>query len=446
MKSKKRFSLLFLKDVLRFIPVSVMIIFTVIYTGCNKEEDNNVVNPSQSSPAITGKVIDYWGKGIGNLKVETTSGTTKTSADGSFILQNVIAPYNISVYSDFYGHVETFNSLTTTKPNLAIDISNVTKTNSTDIMVSMPQYNSNQRAFAVFYNDSGNYKSQYDFWGSNYGKLTHTWNGNSVIQGKMTLWIYTTDNQGGISSFDKYGEKPLTITNGLNSRVVFNDIDLNTNPADSTITGTVNAGSNLNIQFASLGMSRYSFGNIFNYGYTNWNVTNTNTGFSVFAPVLSGNVYKYYLSVNVNGNNNNGMGTKVEEIIPNTNNVITFNIFPSLISPADNEENVNYETPFTFSKDYPNGIYRLSFSYTKPNGFTVNREIYTNLETYKLNVLSDTAFKMSDNMLCNWYVAKITGYQSIDEFVNIPPAINPKFKEILYSASRNFKTKFAKTK
>ena len=444
-KIKKRFSVILFPNALRVLSALIMVFTIVISSGCNKDDSNNVVNPSEPLPVITGKVVDYWGNGAGNLKVETSSGTTRTSADGSFIIQNLATPYDISVYSDFYGHVETFKNLSTTKPNLSVSISNLTMANKSDIMVIMPQHNSNQRALAIFYNDSGYYKSQYDFWGYNYGILTHQWNGNSVVQGKMTLWIYTTDNQGNITSFDKYGEKPLTLTSGLNSRVVFNDIDLNTNPADSILTGTVNAGANLNIQFASLGMNRYPFGNAFTYGSINWPVTTSGTGFSVLAPILNGNVYRYFINITLTGNNS-GAGTKVAEIIPNKNNVISFNIFPTLISPEDNDMNVNFDTPFTFSKDYPNGIYKISLSYTKSNGLTVNRTIYTNLETYKLSNLSDTGLAMNDNMMCHWYVAKITGYNNTDDFVNIPPAKNPKYKEVLYSESRFFKTKFTKTK
>jgi len=443
MKNEKKYSVLLKISALRFIPVYLLISCISIFTGCSKDGDNTVVNPSQSLPTITGKVVDYNGTGLGNIKVETVSGTVRTSADGSFIIQNVLTPYEINLYSNDYRRAATFKNLTTTNPVFTIDEQNTNSDNRTEITVTIPQYNSNQRAIASFYNDSGFYKSDQNFMGYNYGKLTHYWVGNNVVSGKITVWVYTTDNQGRITSFDKYGEKPLTITNGINTRIVFNDIDLNTNPADSVISGSVITTNSSSIQFANIGMNKIHFGNLNSYGAMSWNVTNTNLNFSSFVPVLSDNVYKYYIYLRMFNNELRSGGEKVAEITPGGSNVITFNTIPTLLTPADNDQNVNYTTKFSFTNDSPKGIYKLGFYYYRDNSYIVARYIYLNTDNSNLSILSDTTFSLTDNITGDWYVTKYTGFNNVDDFVSIPLYNNPKYKEVLNSESRNFKIKLS---
>ena len=95
--------------------------------------------------------------------METNQGTVRTSADGSFTINNVVIPYEINLYANSYTKVETYKNLTTTKPVFTIDDQNTNMSKFTDITVIIPQYNNNQRALATFYNDSGFYKSDVNF-------------------------------------------------------------------------------------------------------------------------------------------------------------------------------------------------------------------------------------------------------------------------------------------
>ena len=439
----KKSVLLFLnlESILRQLLFSGWIIITIFIISCHKDADNSIVNPSMTIETITGKVVDYNGKGLGNIKVENNQGTVRTGADGSFTINNVVIPYEINLYANSYTKVETYKNLTTTKPVFTIDDQNTNMSKFTDITVIIPQYNNNQRALATFYNDSGFYKSDVNFYSNNYVELTHYWNGNNVISGKVTIWVYTSDNQGNITSYDKYGEKPLTITNGISARIVFNDIDLNTNPSDSVISGSVNIPNADYIQYSIIGMNRVPFGNLYSYGDIDWKVTTNNLYFSSFVPVLSGNVYKYYIYLNVIKNEQRGGGTIVAEITPGGSNVITFNTSPALLTPSDNDQNVNYDTEFSFTNDYPQGVYKLVFFYYGYNSNNIVRSIYLNTNNSKLPVLSDTSYNLADNTTGEWYVIKYIGFKNVDEFVNMPLFINPKHKEVVYSEGRNFKTK-----
>ena len=140
-------------------------------------------------------------------------------------------------------------------------------------------------------------------------------------------------------------------------------------------------------------------------------------------------------------NEQRGGGTIVAEITPGGSNVITFNTSPALLTPADNDQNVNYETEFSFTNDYPQGVYKLVLYYYGYNSNNIVRSIYLNTNNSKLPVLSDTSYNLADNTTGEWYVIKYIGFKNVDEFVNMPLLINPKHKEVLYSEGRNFKTK-----
>jgi hypothetical protein len=154
-------------------------------------------------------------------------------------------------------------------------------------------------------------------------------------------------------------------------------------------------------------------------------------------PLLSGNVYKYYACTRIHNQGNNKNGIRISEISPHNPNNIQFSIFPSLISPADNEPNVNYETTFSFSKDYPQGIYKVNLRYLN-GGFYNQRYFYINSETFRLSALSDTSSNIPDNTECIWSVTKISGFTSTDDYTSKPIAISQKYNELLTSEERKF--------
>jgi hypothetical protein len=200
------------------------------------------------------------------------------------------------------------------------------------------------------------------------------------------------------------------------------------------------------IEDISIGLNRFSFANIFYYGYQFFNnAVINNMNFYSPIPLLNGNVYKYYACTRIHNQGNFKNGIKISEISPHNANNIQFSIFPSLISPADNEPNVNYGTTFSFSKDYPQGIYKANLSYLK-NGFYFQRYIYLNSETFKLSALSDTSYNIPDSSQGIWSVTKITGYTSTDDYLSKPIGINPKYKELLTSEERTFTTKITNKK
>ena len=199
----------------------------------------------------------------------------------------------------------------------------------------------------------------------------------------------------------------MTINNGEASRIVFNNIDLSTRPYDSIISGIATLPTGFTIEDISIGMNRFSFANIFNFGYQFFNnVVINNMNFSSPIPLLNGNVYKYYTCTRIHNQSNFKNGIRISEISPHNPNNIQFSIFPSLISPADNESNVNYETTFSFSKDYPQGIYKVNLRYLN-GGFYNQRYFYINSETFRLSALSDTSSNIPDNTECIWSISKI---------------------------------------
>lgn len=424
------------KSVFRGVIVSFITYYVLFTAGCAKDE--NIVNPSQSAITVIGKVTDYLGNGLGNIKVESKAGTTRTSSDGSFVFTNMTAPYDITFYP-FMQQVVSFKNITTTKPILPFSNSNSIVASGAFVTVIIPQMNNNQKALARFYDSTGIYISEVTI-NTSFGRMGIEWYGSQNISGKMVLWIYTPSNSGGILTYDKYGEKPITVLNGETGRIVFNDFDLNTNPGDTIISGNIILPSGFQIESKSIGMQRFSFGNYYVYGHLN-NIVNINgTNYSLFVPALNGDIYKYFAVIGIINTSNYKYGTKVSEIYLNNVNIIGFNTFPTILTPDDNEQNVDYKTQFSFTKDTPQGIYYVTIYYYANNNNAV-MYLYMDNETFNLPILSDTTLNINNNTQCQWSVTKLTGFSSIDDFISIPPVKNPKYREILRTEDRTFNFK-----
>ena len=424
------------KSIIRVAIVLFVTYFVLFITGCAKDE--NIVNPSQSAITVTGKVTDFQGNGLGNIKVESKAGTIRTSSDGSFIFSNIFTPYDISVYT--YGmNVVTFKNITTSKPQIPVNYYIPVVAFETNVKVIIPQMNNNQTALAKFYDTLGYYNNYVNISNSTYGQMNIEWHGSQSLSGMMVLWVYTTDNSGNILSYDKYGEKSISVSNGLPGRIVFNENDLNTNPADTSISGYVLLPSGFQITNKYIGMNRYPFANLFEFGELNNVVNISGTNYTVFIPALNGGIYRYYILIGIQNQTSYNSGMKLAEINLNNVNIVGFNTFPSLLSPEDNAQNVNYDTKFTFSKDTPLGIYEIRIDYVTSNSYTANRYIYTGTESNNINLLSDTSFNFMRNSPCFWNVTKYTGFNDIDDFISLPPAKNQKYREYLSSTTRTFK-------
>lgn len=417
------------------------IIFTnlVLFFGCLKNDDNPV-DPTKKIISVTGKITDYSGTGIPNMKIETSSSMYLSSSDGSFTIPGIYSPYDITVYTDIM-KVETFKDLTSTTPVLPVDISFYNPSYYAEITVTIPQYSNNQNAIAIFYDDSGKNSKEQMFYGNISSVINYSWNGSATTTGKIAVFVYTKDNQNKIISYDKYGEKPIAITSGNSSSIVFNEIDLNTNPIDSTISGTVVLPLGFKIEGVEIGMNRFNFANSFYNGHKFNNILINNSSYSVLIPILNGNIYKYFAEITIRNPGNYSGGSKVAEIYPNNSNIFVLNIIPTLLSPVNNAQSVNYNTQFSFSKDTPQGIYKIGFSYINNYNSSINRYIYLNSETINLSPLSIDSYNIADEYESKWWVTKIAGYNSTDEFVSIPPNLNPLYKEILQSEVRTFQTK-----
>ena len=400
---------------------------------------NNVVAPSTNFTNVQGKVTDYYGNGLANIKLELNSNRQEmeatTNPDGSFLLTNVMTPYTITVLTDSDNSV-TFNELSNPMPKLPINKFQ-SEIYHTQITVIIPSINNNQEAKVIYFDDSGLYTSMGIIFSTNFFNLQQDWSINQSTTGKIAVLTYTKDNSGNIISYDNYGEKPLSITNEVYTRIVFNDIDLGTNPAEINLTGDLNLPVGINNPNAKISMNRNSFGNVYNYGFTYAYHYNSGS-FSVLTPIIPGNIYKYY--VNFFAFSIDGLTvTKTVELNPSFNNIVTVNVIPTLISPQDNEENVDYNTLFSISNEQPAGIYEIQFSYIK-NYIQKKLIVFTERESFRLPAVRDTNFVFPSNTEVTWSVSKFSGFNSVDKFTEKNPNGNSSIKEILQTITRKFKT------
>jgi hypothetical protein len=406
----------------------------VILSGCS----DNMVNPKLTNYNIQGKIIDDYGAGIGNKKIEiiqySQSQFIKSGSDGSFYLSGSVKPYTINVFNDNQTMV-SFCGVNNLSPKLPLDIIQSPIYNS-NITVVIPTLTSGQSAYAIYFDDGGLYTGQCHLYnGLSSCDLEVRWNGSANTTGKIALFI--SDNSIN-NTYSKYGEKPIRISSGTSSRIVFNDIDLGTVPSSANISGNINLQSGFSYTNYIISLNRNSFGNLYAYGYTLINFPyNSGNSINVTVPVLPGNIFTYYL--NFSGSNNDGTYISKTTKLNTSFNNITVSQIPELVSPKDNQENVNYKTLFSVSKIQPKGIYKINFSYVKNNSYK-NVYLYTSSESFYFPESNDTNFVMPPNTEVSWRVTKITGFNNIDEFTASSLIESPKFVEQISTNSRKFKT------
>ena len=437
MSIKINFQQFQLENVLKFYLFAGLLSFALFISGCS--DNDNVVNTSQITQIINGKVTDYYGNGQGNITVESKVGITKTASDGSFSFSNIIPPYDISVYTNGM-NVITYRNISTTKPQLPINNNVNIYPYESRVNVIVPPMNTNQKSFAQFFDNSGMFMSDVTITSAS-AQMDVEWNGSQNISGKMALWVYNTDNFGNFLSYEKYGEKPISLSNGVSGRIVFYDIDLNTNPADSSISGNVVLSQGSVIEYAYIGMNRFPFANMYEYGHSSKVVNISGSNFSASVPALNGGIYNYYLAIKVYEQSSHRAGYKIAQIYLNNSNIVGINTFPTLFTPEDGAQNINYNSIFSFSKDSPAGIYEFRLEYTNNSNFLIFRSIFTDSESLNITALSDTAFNIAENSDCSWNIVKYSGFSNLDDYLSIPPAKNPKFREWLTSDERSFKFK-----
>ena len=382
----------------------LLILFSINFFSCN-----NAVDPVYT---VTGKVFDNNYSAEANVKVTAGDQSILTSGDGSFSLNNITFPFDITITNESNLTAILYKGLS--KSNLSLKLNyNGTGYNFSTIYLTLPDNIVNKDTYGKLIFTDGNFINGYSNILPSEQQSIITIYVNRSVTGKLILLTYRKLNDE-IVSYENYGEIPeVQINPGSDYHYQFDSLDLLLNPGEQKVTGTLNLPEELNSNFSGFYLS-----------FSSKKISNEYGEFSVISSNQPGYLIptglpSQFIAMTVNkssGYTGQGDGGySYEEFITNPSEANEFNVksFPLLISPDDKLVNVNNNTQFSFSDRNGNGIYVI---YLLNRSRDVNYEIVTTERNFTLESLESLGLGSINNNNFFWLVQKI-GSGSIDDYV-----------------------------
>jgi hypothetical protein len=403
-----------------FVITSIVIIGS-LFTGCS--ESTNFV----SAPKITnvsGKVIgNVFNLGLPYVKVrvEDKNGYQNTITDiyGNFYANNVQVPYVVYITDTVTKSGSLFLNLSNSEcwlPHYRFDGSTAP---SSVISVDLSGVTGNSNDGKAFFTDGKNVNGT-----GGPGDLQVYLPDNQPVTGKVSVLLYTKDNNGAVTSYDKFGYMDnVTISPNGNTNLVFTDSILNYVPSKSLITGTITGlPPNMSTGYSHFFISM-SPRKSYNYLDPSHIFFLHGISFNFYIPSNLPEDYYPLLKILVSDSSSAGAYTSyVNYLLPKTGatglNIkiptIPQNIVPSELSLVDSN------TLFSFPDYFGTQIYHVVFTDS-----IKTFHIYTNSPSTSLWFLSRMGLgSFAPNSRITMTVNTIGGFRYEDEYVN------PNFKNI----------------
>lgn len=404
--------------------ILLLAVVTVMISGCSKDNPTDPGNPG-GTISVNGKLINTVGYPVMNATVSIGTLTTTSAADGTFTLNDITTPYDLNIVSGVYG--VQYKGLTSSTPKvLTLGATTIEKT--ATINVTVPALGTGQYC-RLFYTDEQTIQSTALFTGVSSTSFIVRWSSGDNVNGKLIALIYTITG-GEVTTYDKFGMKTnFALNNGGTSSYTFTASDLNLNPTEVTVTGTVNSVFNYT---AVNSISYLSFLN--NYiGIGSLNSSSGNTFTFKYPGGLPLNVY--YIAIG-GGVGASGSGSTYKHVNEGSGNIITLESPTMLSSPPDNSTMIDTGTTFSFTPGSGQGINSVTFV----SGTKAFR-VFTAESTVRIPNLSMYGFNLEPATIYNWSVNKYTTFNNLDEFIAAPVNASSQFSSTTFSSTRVFTTK-----
>jgi len=381
----------------------LVILFSINFFSCN-----NAVDPVYT---VTGKVFDNNYSAEANVKVTIGDQSILTSGDGSFSLNNITFPFDVTITNESNRTAILYKGLS--KSNLSLKLNyNGTGYNFSTIYVTLPENIVNSDTYGKLIFTDGNFINGYSNIVPDQQQSGITIYINRSVTGKLILLTYRKLNDE-IVSYENYGEINEALINpGSDYHYQFDSLDLMLDPGEQKVTGTLILPEGLHSTFTGFYLS-FSSKQISNQ-YGEFSVINSDQPVYLIPTGLP----TQYLTMTVNhsiGNSGAGMGSSYEEFItdPDGGNEFDVKSFPILVTPEDKSVNIKNNTQFSFSDKSRSGIYII---YLLDRSRDVNFEIVTSERNFTLEGLESLGLGRINNNNFFWLVQKI-GSGSMDDYV-----------------------------
>lgn len=402
---------------------------------CSACGDNIVGIDDRGNNTIVGKIVDTYGNPISGAAVEIVNvsfpNKTYSRADGTFILDSVKIPYDIAGLLHDSGSINDRNAsiylgATTLNPVLTLG-RNCTAYSSGLITINLLDTNSNpNHKFAfIFWDSLGINQIFTEFYGTNPIQMNKFWFTEGNLEGKAAIIGYYISN-GQISSYDKYGEKSLTIKRNENINITFTKEEIQTDPDEIQIELKFIQTPGLTVnKFA--GLSKSEFYNFENAGIP-LPISLQSTSNIIKLPSIPGN--NFYSFVNLYCmRQSGGANGSISYRVYNGASYGPPNI-PDFNYPPDGASGIDPYTQFSISTDNNNGI----IEFTRIRYITAENPCILRVYTSKTNVvfpkLSDDFFNLKRNTQYDWRICQFGGINSTDKILSQAININPNIKQV----------------
>lgn len=355
----------------------------------------------------------------------------KTNLQGYYNFSYAVKPYDILV--DYDSNCTKYIGLNTDNTFIADFKFTHGYSNTIYLKVKFPPLDSNKVVFAKFVSKDDFIQNSYRLFSQpgdselNAGLDIPSYKTN--ISGKM-VYLEMTMNENFVSSFDKYGSKDVTLAANENNEITFSREEINYSPRASRIYYHVT----LRVNTTTFEHSYLSFpGMSHNSEFEIERINNTQDGgFSV--PVLQGINYEMRVSCYTYPENERwAYGNAGDNVI------INFDAPVELVTPAYDQSGITDTSTFSISDNGEKGVY---FYYFRISSYLSNYSttLVTDKKSFRLKEAASPDFEFVPNSYFEWYVVKITKYNSIDDFASVKYLDDHNYNSISLSSFRYFST------
>jgi hypothetical protein len=382
---------------------------------------------------IRGRLLDERYFPVPNISINISyGGSTSTDKNGKFQLSTDKFPYYLTITDHANSIGMIYAGLSVLNPELTFfALKSSIRVNTEVVKINFTKIPAKHSVLLKFVSNEIFYSNDIlASPGETQKLITVEWPSTSnFINGKIFYLEKTS------TSFEKYGEKPITITKDFYPQTVtFDSMYHYTDPGNSYIT------IYLPIQnYEKKGFSVYA--NFLALHRNSEILLNTTEGdiYSTNVLVPQSLSLGFRLKVLGNGFYKDGAGFINSSFsYPGTSMNINSETPPRLSAPQDKFYGVNENTQFAYEWGSGTGVYVVHFHSFDPVGdfYVVTKDLQINSPLgYSSGILEGDEFK--------WYVAMYQPYFSVDDFVKPKAFKNDMgYKAITYSETRTFRTTF----
>ena len=359
---------------------------------------------------IQGSVVDGFGEPVRNKMFFINSEAVYTDNQGSFTKNDVIPPYEVHIYDSVASTYYNLQDVNTSKFNFRYpSINGQYHPSSCDIRVTTEPGALGNSTGAYFIFSDGEYVN-----GS--GKVSSSpiqvrLRGQQEVHGRVYLLGYKENTIEEIVSYEKYGSKEVTLTNGSLVNVEFDSSEISYNAGEAIISGSYSNYIGIGSVFLLLTVSSK---------YTPLYLSQSEIKYS---PAATGFYFRVPTNLPINVSpliyfsTQSGISSRI--VTPGTNGDYNFENSPQLTAPQNGATNVNLNTTFSTGAEATDGFY--SYIFFRNGEYCY---ILTQRSNVTLNALSRLGIQLQAGADFNWYVIKSGGYASLDEYLTDPYKLN----------------------